>query len=153
MVPSPGAGTTSIAAEFCDTNILAYAHDRSAGRKHEVAFGLVSRLWDEGGGLLSVQVLQELFVTLTNRAKLATDGRQARGVIAAFSVWRVYSPAADDVLAAIDAAAAWRISFWDSLILVAARAIDAKVVWSEDLNHGQSYDGVSVRNPFLAEVT
>jgi predicted nucleic acid-binding protein len=152
LVPSAGGETTSIAAEFCDTNILAYAHDRSAGRKHEVALSLVTRLWDDGGGLLSVQVLQELFVTLTNRTKVAMDSQQARGVIAAFSAWRVYSPSVDDVLTAIDAARGRRISFWDSMILVAAKALGAAVVWSEDLNHGQAYDGVSVRNPFLAEV-
>lgn len=111
----------------------------------------MARLWAGGGGLISTQVLQELYVTLTNRAKLAMDARQARAIIANLTTWSVYSPLAGDVVAAIDRAQEWQVSLWDSLILVAAGANGASVVWSEDLNHGQSYGGVVVRNPFAPD--
>jgi predicted nucleic acid-binding protein len=128
--------------------VLAYAYDVSAGAKHEAAVALMARLWARGGGLLSVQVLQELFVTLTNRAKIAMDHSLARSVIANLSVWNVYTPAPEDVLVAIDGAAEWQVSFWDSLILTAARSSGASLVWSEDLSHGRSYGGLPVQNPF-----
>ena len=53
-----------------------------------------------------------------------------------------------DVLAAIDGAGRWHISFWDAMILVAAIRAGAETVWSEDLNDSQAYDGIIVRNPF-----
>jgi predicted nucleic acid-binding protein len=105
-------------------------------------------LWDQGGGVISVQVLQELYVTLTHQARLSMDHAQAREIVANFSTWSVYAPDAENVLAAIDAAGHWRVSFWDALIFFAAHASGASLVWSEDLNDGQSYDGVVVRNPF-----
>ncbi len=58
------------------------------------------------------------------------------------------SPSAQDVLLAIDESARWHISFWDAMILVAARACSASVLWSEDLSDGQRYGDVLVRNPF-----
>jgi predicted nucleic acid-binding protein len=128
--------------------VVAYAYDTSAGAKHEKAVALMARLWAGGGGLLSVQVLQELFVTLTNRAKVAMDHQLARSVIANLTVWKVYATRPEDVLAAIDGVAEWQVSFWDSLILTAARSSGASVVWSEDLSDGRSYGGLPVRNPF-----
>jgi predicted nucleic acid-binding protein len=64
------------------------------------------------------------------------------------STWQVIEPGRSDVLSAIDAAARWQVSFWDAMILTAAIRAGAATVWSEDLNDGQVYDGVVVRNPF-----
>ena len=55
-----------------------------------------------------------------------------------------------DVLAAIDVAERWQVSFWDAMIIRTAQRAGATVLWSEDLTTGQSFDGVSVRDPFLA---
>ncbi len=57
-------------------------------------------------------------------------------------------PTAHDVLDAIDSSARWDIAFWDALVLVAARRTGTAIVWSEDLNDGQRYDGIVVQNPF-----
>jgi predicted nucleic acid-binding protein len=54
-----------MSVEFCDTNVVVYAYDTSAGAKHARARQLLERLWLDGVGAVSVQVLQELFVTLT----------------------------------------------------------------------------------------
>jgi len=113
----------------------------------------MARIWQAGGGAISVQVLQELFVTLTNRAKMAMDPVEAHDLIRDLGTWEVFSPAIDDVLAAIDGAARWQVSFWDSMILVAANASGASVLWSEDLNDGQVYDEVAVHNPFMSDAT
>jgi predicted nucleic acid-binding protein len=136
-----------MSAEFCDTNILVYAYDTSAGAKRDRALALVERLWREDSGVLSIQVLQELFVTLTRKVAARIDTRTARRIVADLASWRVIEPHAVDVLAAIDATERWQISFWDAMIITAAERAGARVLWSEDLSHGQSYDGVTVRNP------
>jgi predicted nucleic acid-binding protein len=137
-----------MSAEFCDTNILVSAYDRTAGTKRELARELVQRLWREESGAVSIQVLQELFVTLIRKIAPPVETRIARGIVADLATWRVIEPRVGDVLAAIDVTGRWQVSFWDAMILTAAERAGARVVWSEDLSHGQSYDGVAVKNPF-----
>jgi predicted nucleic acid-binding protein len=136
-----------MSVEFCDSNILVYAYDRTAGAKRDLARELVERLWREDSGAVSVQVLQEVFVTLTRKIGAPVDARVARGIVADLATWRVVEPRAADVLSAIDAAERWQVSFWDAMIITSAERAGARVVWSEDLADGQAYDGVTVRNP------
>ncbi len=138
-------------AEFCDTNLLVYAYDVTAGAKQDQARGLLARLWESGSGVLSVQVLQELFVALTRKIPQPLTARDAQLVISDMAAWRVIEPGSRDVLAAIDGAARWHISFWDAMILQTAIQAGASTVWSEDLNDGQNYDGTVVRNPFAVQ--
>jgi predicted nucleic acid-binding protein len=139
---------SSTSAEFCDTNVLVYAHGASTGTKRERARGLLDRLWDERVGALSVQVLQEFYVTVTRRVTPPLSPEAARQIVEHLSGWRVVEPTARDVLDAIDGSVRWRISFWDAMLLVAANRAGAAVLWSEDLNDGQTYGSVTVRNPF-----
>ena len=138
-------------AEFCDPNVFVYAYDTIAGPKCPAAKRLLERLWDSGDGVVSVQVLQELYVTLTRKAAPPLAPADARAVVQDLATWRVVEPSRRDVLEAIDGAQRWRTSFWDAMILTAAIKAGAAVVWSEDLNDGQSYDGTTVRNPFRPE--
>ena len=137
-----------MSAEFCDTNVFVYAYDRSAGAKRDQARRLLERLWATGDGIVSVQVLQELYVTLTRKAAPPVAPPVAQALVQDVATWQVVEPGREDVLAAIDAAQRWRVSFWDAMILTAAAKAGAAVVWSEDLNDGQTYDGARVRNPF-----
>jgi predicted nucleic acid-binding protein len=138
-----------MSAEFCDTNILVYAYDLSAGVKRERAKSLVERLWQSGDGVVSIQVLQEVFVTLTRKGSPPLPAGQAREVVSDLATWRVIVPAAPDVLDTIDGMLRWHVSFWDAMLLTTANKAGAAVVWSEDLNHGQRYDGALVQNPLL----
>jgi predicted nucleic acid-binding protein len=140
-----------MSVEFCDTNVLVYAYDTAAGVKHERARLLLERLWSEGIGAVSIQVLQELFVTLTRKIPRPLDAPAARVIVADLATWPVIEPTGADVLAAIDACVRWQISFWDAMILTAAERAGAAVVWSEDLNATQTFDGVRVRNPLNDE--
>jgi predicted nucleic acid-binding protein len=137
-----------MSAEFCDTNIIVYAFDTTAGAKHERAKLLLERLWQEGVGALSVQALQELFVTLTRKIARPLNPLAARGIVADLATWNVVQPSAPDVLTAIDASVRWQVSFWDAMIITAAQRAGAVVVWSENLSSGQGFDDVTVRNPF-----
>lgn len=137
-----------MSAEFCDTNIMVYAYDRSADSKGDIARRLLARLWMSREGALSVQVLQELFVTLTRKTSPTLPPADARAIVSDLATWQVIEPTSGDVLGAIDAAVRWQVSFWDAMLLTTARKAQAGVLWSEDLNDGQDYDGVVVRNPF-----
>ena len=139
--------------EFVDTNILVYAHDASGGAKREAAASLLSRLWESGEGCLSIQVLQEFFVTVTLKVPHPLRSQEARAVIESFIQWTVHAPGPDDVLAAIDLQQAHRTGFWDAMILNSAAALGCHTLWSEDLQSGRVYEGVRVQNPFQSENT
>jgi predicted nucleic acid-binding protein len=135
--------------QFVDTNVLVYAHDVTAGSKHTKARALVEELWNTRAGCLSVQVLQEFFVTTTRKIPKPLGAAAAAQIIGDLAHWHVHVPAAGDVLAAIDIHQRTGASFWNAMILRSAAELDCGTVHSEDLNPGQAYGGVEVRNPFL----
>lgn len=134
--------------EFVDANVLVYAFDASAGARHTVARTLIDRLWSTGGGCLSVQVLQEFFVTVTKKVPKPLSIDEASDRIRDFSAWQVFAPDADDVLGAIQLQKKARIGFWDAMIVRAAEQAGCAVLWTEDLADGQTIQGVTIRNPF-----
>lgn len=136
---------------FVDTNILMYAHDTAAGMKHERAKVLVEGLWRDRSGVVSTQVLQELAVNLRRKAGRPVDPETAREIIADYLAWDVVTNTGDSILEALEYEERYRISFWDALVLQAANASGATVLYSEDLSDGQTYRGVRVVNPLSME--
>ena len=136
------------AKPFLDTNILVYAHDTTAGEKHARARDLTARLWREGGGCLSIQVLQELYVTLVRKVEDVTP-ETARELVESYTHWRLHRPTGRDVVAAIDLHQRQQVSFWDAMVVRSAATLGCERLYSEDLNAGQSLAGVRVVNPFL----
>ena len=140
--------TCTIVKVFVDTNVLVYAYDRGAGSKHERALSLVENLWREGNGALSTQVLQEFYVNVRRKAQKPISHNQARLLIADYLSW---NPVINDgaiLLEAIDVEKRYKLSFWDSMIVVAAQKSGASVLCSEDFNDGQKFGPVQVQNPF-----
>jgi predicted nucleic acid-binding protein len=135
--------------EFLDTNVLVYAHDRSAVEKHGRAVDLLERTTSQRRGALSVQVLQEFFVTVTGKLAKPLAAREAAAIVSDLGVLAVHAPDQADVLAAIDIHDQLQVSFWDAMVLRSASALGCAVLWSEDLGHGRRYDGVEVRSPFV----
>ncbi len=133
---------------FVDTNILVYAHDRGTGAKHERARSLIEELWNGGSAVLSTQVLQELCINLRRKATRALSIDETRKLIQDYSSWDVVVNTAESVLEALAIEHKYKISFWDALIVQAARSSGATVLYSEDLAHGQDYGSVRVVNPF-----
>jgi predicted nucleic acid-binding protein len=134
--------------QFVDTSVLVYAYDVTAGLKHDQARELLEELWNSRRGCVSVQVLQEFFVTTTRKIPRPLDAPAAANIIEDIAHWHVHAPAAADVLAAIDIHRRTGVSFWDAMILRSAKELSCGTLHSEDLGHGQEYDGVEVRNPF-----
>jgi predicted nucleic acid-binding protein len=138
--------------EFVDANVLVYAFDASAGRKQQRAKALLDRLWQDGTGCISVQVLQEFFVTVTRKVASPLPVDDAKARVRELATWRVFAPTAEDVVAAIELHTQARLGFWDAMIVLAAAESSCDVLWTEDLSDGQLLRGVRVRNPFAGKI-
>jgi predicted nucleic acid-binding protein len=139
------------AREFVDANILVYAFDASAGKKKVAAEHLLAGLWAAGTGCLSVQVLQEFFVTVTRKVARPLSVDEAADRIRDFTTWKVFAPTSDDVLAAIALHKQAKVSFWDAMIVQAAAEAGCDTLWTEDLTDGQVLRGVRIRDPFAGK--
>jgi predicted nucleic acid-binding protein len=136
---------------FVDTNILVYAHDLDAGNKHEIARGIVLELWESRSGMLSTQVLQEFYVTLTRKIPTLLAKPTVRGIVKSYFNWDVVLNDARIILQASEIEETYRLSFWDALIVSAAFSRNAATILTEDLNHGQYVEGILIKNPFKAQ--
>jgi len=134
---------------FVDSNILVYAHDIDSGSKHTEAKLCVARLWNDGTGCLSTQVLEEFYVNITRKVKHPMAASQAREVIRSLGLWVRSHLSVGTVLRASEISESARISFWDGMILAAAEQDGAAELLSEDLGHGQVIAGIRIRNPFV----
>jgi predicted nucleic acid-binding protein len=133
---------------FVDTNIIIYAYDVTAGKKHEVARNILADLWRSGLGVISTQVLQEFFVNVVQKIPKPIGKKQAKEIVRDFLKWHVVVNTGDSIIEAIDISLKFGYSFWDSMIIEAAITGGAAVLISEDLQEGQVISGVTVRNPF-----
>lgn len=135
---------------FVDTNVLLYAFDRQAGLKHDVAKKLITTLWKENRGVVSTQVLQEFTVNLQKKVEPPPSVRDVKAAVQALLSWAVVVNDGTAVLEAIETQQRYQLSFWDALIVLAANRSGAALLYSEDLNHSQSYGSIRVENPFLS---
>src|SRR5271156_765416 len=134
------------ARSFFDTNVLVYADDKAAPAKQRRAVDLVAEHRRAGTGVVSLQVLQEYFVTVTR--KLNVDARIARRKVELLAVFDVAAPDVSDILAAIDLHRLHSFSFWDALILRSAKQAGCRIVLSEDMQESRELDGRLIVNPF-----
>ena len=132
---------------FVDTNILVYAHDRSAGLKHKRARLLIEDLWNSGQGVLSTQVLQELCINVRRKASRPLSVEETRRLVQDYLSWEIVVNTSASVMQALDIEVRHKISFWDALILQAAESSGVATLYSEDLATGQRYGSIRVVNP------
>jgi len=133
---------------FVDTNILVYAHDSSAGRKHERANRIILDLWETRLGILSIQVLQEFFVITTGKISRPLSPDEAEEIIVHLLKWEIIVNDGRAILSAIGLQRRYKYPFWDSLIIQAAITGQASVLLSENFQSGQRIERVRVVNPF-----
>lgn len=132
---------------FIDTNVLVYTDDPRDPVKQTRAIRLIRDFLLQRSGVVSLQVLQEYFTTATGKLKLAADLAKRR--VEALALLHVVEPTLTDILAAIDLHRFHRVSYWDALILRAAKQSGCRILLSEDMQHSQVIDGVRIVNPFL----
>lgn len=135
--------------KFLDTNILIYAAQGPG--KDESKRQRSLQLIDEASFVISAQVLQEFYVTVVYKAKTAIGVQEAFAWVEQLSLYPCEPITGEIVRIAIDLSSRYQISYWDAAIIAAAQAAGCSVVYSEDLNHGQIYDQVKVKNPYLLQ--
>jgi predicted nucleic acid-binding protein len=134
------------ARSFFDTNVIVYSDDKSAPAKQRRALELLAEHRRAGTGVVSLQVLQEYFVTITR--KLHVEPSVARRKVELLAEFHVAAPQLADVLAAIDLHRLHGFSFWDALILRMAQQAGCRVLFSENLQEARQVEGIQVVNPF-----
>lgn len=132
---------------FVDTNVLVYAADEST--RDERKTRIARELLRQRDLHLSVQVLNEFTVNARHRSKLGFTPQQEQDWLSRWLLFPVAAITVETFLAAQLIHSRYQISHWDALILASAREADCLVVYTEDLSHGQDFDGVTVINPFL----
>jgi predicted nucleic acid-binding protein len=135
---------------FVDTNVLVYAHDASETARQPVAEATLAELWDRRAGALSTQVLQEFYVVATRKYDPPMPRREARGLVEVYSHWQVVLIDVPLIVAASQLEERHTLSFWDALIVEAARRAGATRLVTEDLQAGRRLAGVLVDNPFAS---
>jgi len=141
------SGKAKVTRTFLDTNVLVYSDDPRDPGKRATAVDLVETHLRSRTGTVSLQVLQEYFVSATGKLKLNSE--LARQRVEVFAKFHVGEPTVSDILAAIDIHRLHRFSFWDALVLRMAKQTGCRVLLSEDMQHGREFDGVKIVNPFL----
>jgi len=134
------------ARSFFDTNVLVYADDKAAPSKQRRALDLIAEHRRARTGVVSLQVLQEYFVTVTR--KLHLDPRIARRKVELIAEFDVASPEVADILAAIDLHRLHGVFFRDALVLRAAKQAGCRLLLSEDMQGNREIDEVQIVNPF-----
>ena len=133
---------------FVDTNVLVYAHDRSETRKQPIAQALLDVLWRTRSGVLSTQVLQEFYVVTTRKFDPPMRRGAAREIVALYGEWPIVQVDVALILAASKLEERHAFSFWDALVVEAARRCGATRLLTEDLQAGRRIGGISIENPF-----
>ena len=133
---------------FLDTNILVYMFDETDAGKRRHAEDLVSESLAQGSGCISFQVVQETLNVLIRRLGfVAADSRRALEQVLV-PLWQVY-PSAVLYQDAISIRGRYGYSFYDSLIVAAALEAGCTSLYSEDPQHGQQVQRLTIVNPFL----
>lgn len=133
---------------FFDTNVLVYAFDEGEPVKREVARALVEEHLVNGDGLISVQVLRE-FYSVTRRASHPLPIEVAVDTVRYLTTFSPIPEDAEIVLRAVTRGRRMSFSFWDALIVESALKGGADRLLTEDLQHGQAFEGLRVEDPFL----
>jgi predicted nucleic acid-binding protein len=134
---------------FVDTNVFVHLRDSRDAEKQRRAAEWIGYLWESRLGRLSVQVLHEYYVTVTAKLDPGLPVEEAQEDILALGAWTplpLTVPLTED---AWDIQSRWGFSFWDAMVVAAARAQRCGLLLTEDLSHDQDLDGLRVVSPFL----
>jgi predicted nucleic acid-binding protein len=133
---------------FVDTNVLVYSRDASEPEKQPQARQWMARLWETGRGRLSFQVLQEFYVTVTQKLKPGLGISSAQNDVRALLAWRPSAVNAQVMEGAWFIQERYGLGWWDALIVAAAQQSNCRYLLTEDLQESQFFGQLEVINPF-----
>lgn len=132
---------------FIDTNVLLYAG--SGAHEDQAKKAIARQVLAQADIGFSAQVMQEFYYAAVRKERLNITHDEALKILEALNPFPVLPIDRELVLMAIELSVRYRLSYWDSAIIAAARRLGCDTLYSEDLSHGQNYDGVKVVNPFV----
>jgi predicted nucleic acid-binding protein len=134
---------------FVDTNVLISAIDSTNARKQKAAFRWREVLWKSRRGRISFQVVQEFYVNVIRKWPSARDEAQAE--VRDLMAWTPIAPDRVMIERAWKFQDRYQLSFWDALIVAAAKSSACGYLLTEDMQANQDLDGILVVNPFMPE--
>jgi predicted nucleic acid-binding protein len=139
-----------MSAEFFDSNIFIYAADLASPAKRAIAWQLVRDALHSKEGRISFQVIQETLSVITRKFDPPVPADDARRLMETIMVpmWRVM-PSQQLYERALEIQARYLFRFYDALIVAAALNAGCSRLLSEDLQHGQRIEGLTIQNPFI----
>ena len=137
---------------FVDANILVHYVDPSEPLKQELASVLVKRLWMEQRARTSTQALNEFYTVVRRKLSHVIPPEKAWAHMEDLLQWEPQSVDAATIQEARAIELRYKLNWWDSLILAAARQQHCTILYSEDMQHGATLAGVKVVNPFISQV-
>jgi predicted nucleic acid-binding protein len=141
------ARTSMSAAEFLDSNVLVYAFDKRDPKKQRRARDLVENGL-LGHAVVSTQVLAEFAATLIHKFVPPVPMNEVLAILDVLFPFKIVRIDASTVRRAVETRVTYGVHLYDGMIIAAAESAGCSRIWSEDLNSGQQYFGVSVQNPF-----
>ncbi len=132
---------------FVDSNVFLYALDEADPKKQQAARNWRAELWKNRLGRISFQVLSEFYVNAVRKRPEARD--EARAEVRDLLAWNPLTADAALVEQGWKIQDRYQLSYWDALIVAAAKASSCRYLLTEDLQAGQKLDGIEVVNPFL----
>jgi predicted nucleic acid-binding protein len=136
---------------FVDSNVLVYRHDLDEPERQARAQALLTALWRGRTGRISAQVLHEFYVVATRKLATPVPKQVARAEVRQLSAWHPIATTLELREAAWSIEDRYSLSWWDALIVAAAREARCSLLFTEDLQAGMEFDGVRVVNPFALE--
>jgi predicted nucleic acid-binding protein len=135
-------------AAFVDSNVLVYARDVDAGDKQVRAMEWLAELWRGQKGRISYQVLQEYYVTVTQKLKPGLPIIEARRDVTALLSWNPAISNSEIIQRGWELQDRFSLSWWDSTIAAAALELGCAYLVTEDFQDGLTIDDLRVVNPF-----
>jgi len=131
---------------FIDTNILVYAQNDLEKEKQQICRSVLNHLIDHNRLVISTQIIQEFYNVST--LKLGLDKLFVKNTIKQFDFHETILPQPTIILQAIDIQILNQLSFWDSLVISAAKSANCSFILTEDMNDWQVIDGIKIQSPF-----
>lgn len=135
---------------FIDTNVLIYSQNNKEAEKQSACRKVISNIADSNLLVISTQVMQEYYNVVT--LKMGIDKLLAKKTVKMFDVYEIVTIQPSIIFKAMDIHVLNQLSFWDSLIISAAKSANCTMVLTEDMNDGQVIEGVKIQSPLTFQI-
>lgn len=138
---------------FFDSNVLVYLVDETAPEKSQIAEALVDEALDMGNAAISFQVVQETLSVIVTKLRTPATVEQAKEFLISTlePLWEVH-PSRELYQKALEVQDRHQYGFYDSLIIAAALEAGCSTLYSEDMQHGQVIERLTIQDPFRTKL-